>query len=172
MKRIWKHLPETVFVAMLVIAIVASFPLAAQDATDEPATPAPEVTPVPTPADPFPEVPPVEDLGLLVFSPIITIVLTLAGGTLGVAIINVLKQVPLFSALSGTSLKYLVGGVILAAILIARNFGYETQLDASLKFLQQFITIAGSLFATFRGMQTVYNQAVANEVPLLGYKRT
>lgn len=142
----------------------------AQDSTAEP-EPTAEVTPAPN-VDPFPEVPPVEDLGNLVFSPIITIVLSLAGGTIGVAIINVLKGIPLFSSLSGSSLKYLVGGILLAAILIARNFGYETQLDASLKFLQQFITIAGSLFAGFRGMQTVYNQAVAHDVPILGYKRT
>lgn len=155
--------------ALLLASNLLIAPVAyAQDSTAEP-EPTAEVTPAP---NPFPEVPPVEDLGTLVFSPIITIVLSLAGGAFGVAIINVLKGIPLFSSLSGSSLKYLVGGILLAAILLARNFGYETQLDASLKFLQQFITIAGSLFAGFRGMQTVYNQAVAHDVPILGYKRT
>lgn len=133
-----------------------------------------DVTPEPTPAPvtPFPEVPPVEDLGTVVISPLVTVILSLAGSAFGVAIIGILKQVPLFSSLSGDTLKYLVGGIILAVVLLARNFGFEAQLDASLKFATQLITIVTSLLTSFKGMQAVYNQAVKREIPVVGYKRT
>lgn len=147
-----------ILAALLLIAL----PAFAQDATPEP-TPAPVL---------FPEVPPVDDLGTAVFSPLVTVILALAGSTFGVAIVGILKQVPLFSSLSGDTLKYLVGGIILAVVLLARNFGFETQLDASLKFATQLITIVASLLTSFKGMQAVYNQAVKREIPVVGYKRS
>lgn len=152
--------------AIVSIALGCTFgvtTLAAQDVTPEP---------TPAPVTPFPEVPPVEDLGTVVLSPLVTVILSLAGSAFGVAIIGILKQVPLFSSLSGDTLKYLVGGIILAVVLLARNFGYETQLDASLKFATQLITIVASLLTSFKGMQAVYNQAVKREIPIVGYKRT
>lgn len=140
----------------------------AQESTSEPTPPA-EVTPAP---NPFPEVPPVEDLGATVLTPLLTVIIAAAGTSFGVAIIGILKQVPLFSSLSGETLKLLVGGIILGTVLLARNFGFEAQLDASLEFATKLITIVASLLTSFKGMQTVYNQAVKNEWPVLGYKRT
>ena len=149
-------------IALLCLAL--PFAVLAQDVTPEP-TPAPSV-------DPFPEVPPVEDLGAWVLTPIVTVLIALAASPIGSVVIGVLKQVPLFSSLSGRSLQLLVGGVLMTLVLLARNFGYEMQLDATLEFLRKAIEIIGTLFVSFRGMEAVYNQAVKNEWPVVGYKRS
>lgn len=156
MLRILLIIAALVFIALPIVAL-------AQDATAEP---------TPTPVTPFPEVPPVEDIGQWLLTPIVTVLIALAVSPIGTAIIGVLKQTPLFSSLSGQNLQLLVGGVLMTLVLVARNFGYEVQLDATLDFFQKAIEIVGTLFVSIRGMQAVYNQAVKHEVPVVGYKRT
>lgn len=154
-----KHLLILAALLCLALPIVAL----AQDVTPEP---------TPAPVTPFPEVPPVEDIGQWMLTPIVTVLIALAVSPIGTAIIGVLKQTPLFSSLSGQNLQLLVGGVLMTLVLVARNFGYEVQLDATLDFLQKAIEIVGTLFVSIRGMQAVYNQAVKREIPVVGYKRT
>jgi hypothetical protein len=152
----------------LCFLLLPTFALA-QESTE---TPAPEVTPVPTPADPFPEVPPEDAVGVTLLNAFIAIAAAMLSAPITTSIVSVLKRIPPLSKVSGEILKYTVAAILVSLVLVARRYGFDSELSAGFDFLNTAIISILTLVTSIKSNEAVYSQAVKKDWPVLGYKRT
>lgn len=157
----WMTLKVVRVVLIVLVLTLVVAPVMAQEATAEP--PAPTL---------FPEVPTADESGALLMAFIIGLIGPIAGSPPGVAFVNFLKRLPFLQNVSGETLKYTVGALLMAAVLIARHLSLEAQFDSGLTFAETLITAVTALLTSMQSMTRTYNAARAGEWPLLGYHRS
>lgn len=117
-------------------------------------------------------VPPVEDAA----NALITMLTGLMAGAVGlpitVTLVALLKRIPALNVVSGELLALAVAGVITVITWIARRYGFEGQVNASLEFLQVIIPALSILIGNLVASAAAYRAASAVNAPVIGYKRS
>lgn len=117
-------------------------------------------------------VPPVEDAAN---SLLLTLTGLLAGAAalpITVTLVSLLKRLPFLENVSGAALSFGVAAVITVITWFSRRYGFETQVNASLDFLQTAIPALSLLIGNLVASSAAYKAARAADTPVVGYART